>query len=313
MNILKRVGITVIWIVAGLAQVLSQSGDSGRSRPPEEKPLTFSVNVGLVLLPVTVLDKSGTWVTGLQAKDFTVHEDGVPQSLEVFDNKDMPVALGLMIDNSTSMAPMRAEVLAASLALAQSSNPEDEIFVAHFSHRVFFAIRLKEAFARNLNVLREAVANTPDSGRTALYDAVVAGLDHVKLSAMQKKVLVIVSDGADNASKHSLSETLDMAKVSTSLVYSIGIFDERNKGKRPEILEQLAEISGGRAFFPSRVSELPDTCRRIAADIRSQYTLGYIPTNQSKDGRFRKIRVEVRSPQQEKLTVRTRSGYALIK
>ena len=313
MNALKKIGITLAWIGLVSAQVLSQGNESAKGKQPEGKPLTFSVNVGLVLLPVTVLDKSGNWVTGLQEKDFSVFEDGVQQSLEIFDNKDMPVALGLMIDNSTSMAPMRAEVIAAAMALAQSSNPDDEIFVSHFSERVFFALRLKEAFARNLNVFRAAVTNMPDSGRTALYDAVYAGLEHAKLSALQKRVLVIISDGADNASKHTLNEALDSSKTSSALVYSIGIFDERNKSKRPEILEQLADISGGRAFFPERVSELPETCRRIAADIRSQYTLGYIPSNQNKDGKFRKIRVEVRSPQQDKLTVRTRSGYSLAK
>jgi Ca-activated chloride channel family protein len=307
------IAIALMLVLLVSARVLSQSnGNEGRQQP-EQKSFTFSVKVGLVLLPVTVLDKSGDFVSGLQEKDFAVYEDGVPQSLEVFDNKDLPVVMGLMIDNSSSMAPMRSEVIAAALALAESSNPEDELFVAHFYDRVSFTLRLGEAFARNLDMLREAVSKVPGSGKTALYDAVYSGLEYSKLGSLQKKVLVIISDGADTASKHTLDEILEMAKSSNALIYSMGIYDERNKSKSPKVLKELANISGGRAFFPNTVSELPEVCRRIAIDVRSQYTLGYIPSNQNKDGRFRKIRVDVRSPNQDKLTIRTRSGYTIEK
>ncbi len=314
MNTWTKIGIAFTLIVLVSAQVLSQSGKEEKNQQPEEKLFTISVKVGLTVLPVTVLNNTGAFVTGLGQKDFTVYEDGVQQSLEVFDNKDIPVVLGLMIDSSTSMAPRRAEVLAAALTLADSSNPEDEICVAHFYNRITFTLPLKEAASvRNLKILEKAVAEIPGSGRTALYDAVCAGLEHIKQSAMTKKVLVIISDGEDTASKHTLEEALKMAKASSAIIYSIGIDDERIKNRRLDILEKLADISGGRAFFLKTDSELSEVCRRIAIDIRSQYTLGYVPSNQNVDGRSRKISLKVQSPKQEKLTVRTRSEYSIVK
>jgi Ca-activated chloride channel homolog len=314
MNVWTKMGFAFALIVVASAQVLSQSGKAAKTEPTEDKPFTLSVKTELVVLPVTVLDKSGGFVTGLKEKDFTVYEDGVQQSLEVFDDKDIPVVLGLMIDNSSSMAFRQNEVFAAALTLASSSNPKDEICLAHFADRVTFNLPLSEsAFAHDLKRLEQAVSDISRSGRTALYDAVYAGLEHVKQSALTKKVFVLISDGGDNASKHALIETLEIAKASSALIYSVGIFDERNSQRKPAILEQLAEISGGRAFFPKADSDLPEVCRRIAIDIRSQYTLGYAPSNQKIDGKFRKIRVNVQSPKQEKLTIRTRSGYSIVK
>jgi Ca-activated chloride channel family protein len=317
----KVIWIMDRWIKAGLfltaaalisVQLFPQNRPSVKEKPPENRPFTISVKVGLVLLPVTVFDRSGEFVSGLQEKDFAVYEDGAPQPLELFDNKDKPVALGLLIDNSSSMASRRWEVIAASVALAESSNPEDEVFIAHFFNRVVFSLRLdQETLARDLDDLREAASKVPGSGKTALYDAVCAGLEHAALSKLQKKVLVVISDGGDNASSHTLSETLEMAKVSSTLIYTIGIFDERNRERSPEVLKQLAEISGGKAFNTKEPSELPEVCRHIAVDIRSQYTLGYMSHNQNKDGKFRKIRVEVRTPESAKWTVRTRSGYTV--
>ncbi len=308
-----RAGIELTLLLMALfaIQLLSQNNKSEQDSQAENNPVTFTVKVGLVVLPVTVFDKLGGFAAGLEKQDFTVYEDNTQQSIEVFDNKDVPVALGLMIDSSTSMATMRSEVVAAALALAESSNPDDEIFVAHFFNRVAVTLRLGEALTRNVDQLREAVSNIPGTGKTALYDAVYEGLDHIRQSRLQKRVLVIISDGADNASKHTLNEALDMAKTSHSLIYSMGIYDSRNRDSSPKVLKELANISGGRAFFPETAAELPDVCKRIAIDVRSQYTLGYIPSNQTVDGRYRKIRVDVRSPNHEKLTVRTRSGYSV--
>jgi Ca-activated chloride channel homolog len=308
-----KIGAAFALIALASTQVLSQNDKAANDKQPGQKPFTLSIKVGLVVLPVTVLDKSENFVTGLQEKDFTVYEDGKQQSLELFDNKDTPVALGLLIDNSSSMAPRRTEAAEAGLALAENSNPQDEFFVIHFYDRITFALQLHQAFVRNLDLVREAVTKMPGSGKTALYDAVFAGLEHVGRSALQKKALVIISDGGDNASKHTLKEASDMATASSSLVYSVGIFDERNREKKPEILERLATISGGKAFFPEDSSELPDVCKRIAIDIRSQYTLGFVPSNQNVDGRVRKIRVEARSSKHDKLTIRTRSEYAVTK
>jgi Ca-activated chloride channel homolog len=314
MNTWTRIGVAITLIILVATQVLPQSGKADKDTPPGEKPFILKVRTELVVLPVTVLDKSGGFVTGLKENDFTVYEDGVQQSLEVFDDKDIPVSLGLMIDNSSSMSFRHDDVLEAAKKLALFSNPKDEIFVAHFYDRVTFNLSLSEsAFVRDLQRLKDAVSDVSKTGRTALYDAVFAGLEHLKQSALTKKVLVLISDGGDNASKHTLDEALEMAKASSSLVYSVGIFDDRNKQRRPEILEKLAEISGGKAYFPKMDSDLLEVCRRIAIEIRSQYTLGYSPSNQNKDGRFRKIRVNVQSTGQEVLTVRTRSGYSMVK
>ncbi len=270
---------------------------------------TFVVNVGLVVLPVAVLDKSGRRVSGLKKQDFAVYEDGIQQQIQVFDPKDMPVAVGLVIDNSSSMAPKRAEVAAAALELAESSNPDDQIFVIHFYDHIAFTLRIGEAFTSDLDELRAAVSAISGSGRTALYDAVIAGLEHVHMSELPKRVLVIVSDGGDNASSHTFKQTTDMAAASNALIYAIGIYDEYDREQNPKVLKRLANITGGEAFFPANVSQLSDICRHIAADIRSQYTLGYVPSGRHGGGSYHNIRVSVHAPDRGRLTVRTRSGY----
>jgi Ca-activated chloride channel family protein len=299
-----------LFLLVGLIsiQVFSR-GEPAKHEQPENTDFTFAVNVGLVVLPVTVLDKSGRRVPGLTEKNFAVYEDGIQQQIQVFDPKDMPVAVGLLIDNSSSMAPKRAEVAAAALELAESSNPEDQIFVIHFYDHIAFTLRVGEAFTSDLDELRAAVTAISGSGRTALYDALIAGLEHVQMSELPKRALVIVSDGGDNASSHTLKEAMDMAAASNALIYSIGIYDEYDREQNPKVLKRLANITGGDAFFPTNVSQLSDICRHIAADIRSQYTLGYVPGSPNRDGGYRSIRVSVHAPDLGRLTIRTRSGY----
>lgn len=307
-NLLRAALISSL-ILLFSARILPQTdnfaprGQSGKSAP------TFSINVGLVVLPVAVLDKAGHPVSGLDEKDFTIYEDGVPQKIQVFDHTDIPVAVGLVIDNSTSMVPKRSEVIAAAMDLAESSNPQDQIFVIHFHDRVVFGLKLGEAFTNDIEELRTAVSRNAGLGKTSLYDAVVAGLEHVQQSDLTKRVLVVVSDGGDNASRHTLKETLDMTTESNTLIYSVGIYDRNDLDQNPKVLKQLAGITGGGAYFPRNLSQLSETCKRIATEIRSQYTLGYIPSNQKKDGTYRKIRVEVKAENAGKLAVRTRSGY----
>ncbi len=306
---LLRIGAILVLIVLLSTQIFSQDGRLPRYKQSEGKPYTFTVNVGLVVLPVTVLDKSGRCVSGLAEKDFTIYEDGVQQSIELFDQKDTPVSVGLVIDASSSMAPKHSEVVAAALELAESSNPADQIFVIRFHELVAFALRLGEAFTSNIDELRSAVSSISGTGRTALYDAVISGLEHIGLSDLTRRVLVIISDGGDNASRHTLQETLDMAAKSSAQVYSIGIYDEYDLERNPKVLKRLAKITGGEAFFPKNVSQLPEICKHIAADIRTQYTLGYIPSSKSSAGSYRSIRVSVRAANMGRLTVRTRPGY----
>ncbi len=307
---LSRIGSIFTLVLLISARVFPESDQSPAHREqPVKGSLTYSINVGLVVLPVTVLDKSGRFIPGLDEKDFSIYEDGVPQKIQVFDHQDIPVAVGLLIDNSSSMVPNRADVTAASLELAEASNPADQIFVVHFYDHIAFALKLGEAFTSDIEELRAAVSRIAGIGKTALYDAVIAGLDHLQQSDLPKRVLVIISDGGDNASDHTLKETLDMIAQSNALIYTIGIYNEHDRERNPKVLKQLSDISGGETYFPKSGSQLSEACKSIATDIRSQYTLGYIPSNQKKDGSYRKIRVSVNAPNLRKVIVRTRSGY----
>ena len=269
----------------------------------------FSVRVGLVVLPVTVLDRRGDSVPGLEQQNFQVFENGVPQQIILFDHRDIPVTLGLIIDNSTSMAPKLPEVVLSALQLARASNPDDQIFVVHFNENVGFGLRPELSFARNLGDLVDAVSEARAQGKTALYDAITAGLVHLKQSRLKKKVLVVISDGGDNASTVTLPQTLRKAQSSEALIYTVGIFDEYDKDQNPKVLKQLARATGGASFFPKELRQLPDITRRIAHDVRTQYTIGYISTNPAADGTYRSIRVGVTADKRHGLIVRTRSGY----
>jgi Ca-activated chloride channel homolog len=295
-----------------LTACITMHAVTGEEEVAPKAPFTYSINAGLVLLPVTIFDKSGRAVLGLEKKDFEIYEDGVPQPIEVFDNKDAPVAVGLVLDNSDSMAPKRVEASEAALKLAELSNPEDQIFIVHFHELVVFGLPVGNAFTRNISELKQAISQVAGAGRTALYDAVIAGLEHVELSNLPKRVLILVSDGGDNASRHSEQEVLEAAEHSNAQIYSIGIYDPREPSKNPKLLKRLAGITGGEAFFPASLSRLSEICKKIAADIRSQYTIGYVPANQDKGGVFRNVRVAVKgSPDRGKFIVRTRSGYKL--
>lgn len=282
---------------------------TSRGKPEPNSSITFSVDVGLVVLPVSVKDKSGKSVAGLEQGNFEIYEDGAPQRIELFEQKDAPVAVGLIIDNSGSLAPKRVEVANAAAILAEYSNAHDQIFVLHFHERIAYALKLGEAFTSNVQELRSAVAQMIGRGRTAFHDAVLSGLEHVEQSLLPKKVLIVVSDGADNASRQTREEMLQRAAASETIIYSIGIYDDHESQKDLGLLKQLAHITGGEAYFPRNAGQLARVCRRIATDIRAQYTLGYVPRNQKSDGRYRNIRVDVKAANRGELTARTRSGY----
>jgi len=266
-------------------------------------------DVNLVVLHVSVLDENGQFVPGLTAKDFRVHEDGVAQNISVLREEDAPVSMGLLVDNSDSMEEKRAQVNAAALTLVQASNPDDEAYVAHFND----GYELDTDFTADLSVLRKALDHTESRGSTALYDAMVNSLEHLKAGYRDKKVLLIVSDGEDNTSKYSLAEALEQAKRSSAIIYAIGLLRE----EAPESAERarhallaLTQATGGSAYFPEKVDEVQSICTLIAQDIRHQYTLGYYPTNTAQDGTSRSLRVEVHPDEgTRKLTVRTRTGY----
>lgn len=279
------------------------------SAPPAEEGSTFSVNLDLVLLHATVRDARGRPVSGLRKENFQVLEDGAPQTIRIFQHEDVPVAVGLIVDNSGSMRRKRKDVTAAAVAFARSSNAHDQMFVVNFNERVFFGLPDTELFSASPGELESALNGVPAIGMTALYDAIDAGIAHLKEATLDKKVLIVISDGGDNASYHNLHQVLDSARRSDAIIYTIGLFDEDDEDRNPGVLQKFAHITGGETFLPAETSEVVPICTHIAEDIRTQYTIGYVSSNQKLDNAYRTIHVTATGPRGQKLLVRTRTGY----
>ncbi|HWZ79591.1 MAG TPA: VWA domain-containing protein [Candidatus Sulfotelmatobacter sp.] len=268
----------------------------------------FRKDVDEVMLHATVVDDKQHIITNLDRTAFTVFEDGKTQSIISFHHVDIPVAMGIVIDNSGSMREKRSKVNQAALNLVRSSNPRDEVFIVNFNDEQY----LDQDFTHDLLKLKEALEKIDARGGTALYDAVVASGDHLKQNArLEKKVIFLVTDGEDNAS----SETLEQAVKQLQLeggpsVYAIGILGDEDHPKRAKkALQIIAERTGGIAFFPKTLDEVDSISRTIANDIRNQYAIGYKPLSPKKAGEFRQIRVEAKAKGHSKLVVRTKSGY----
>ncbi|MCL5744430.1 MAG: VWA domain-containing protein, partial [Acidobacteria bacterium] len=253
--------------------------------------------------------RKGGLVSGLRKENFRVLENGAPQDVRILQYEDVPVAVGLIVDNSASMSRRTKEVTAAALAFARSSNPRDEMFVVNFNERSSFGLPDTELFSASTQELDQALNGVPASGKTALYDAIELGLTHLKKATLDKKVLVVISDGGDNASHHTLGQVLESAGRSNAIIYTVGLFDEYDNDRNPGVLRNIARVTGGEAFLPHETSKVVPICRRIAEDIRTQYTIGYAPSNQKLDNTYRTIAVTATGQHGEKLLVRARSGY----
>ncbi|MFZ3333439.1 MAG: VWA domain-containing protein [Candidatus Acidiferrales bacterium] len=298
--------------IVGAAVFLATLLAASASLPPralstQESGPVISTSVNLVVLPVTVTDRKGEFVQGLDAANFRIDEDGRPQKIEVFRHEDTPVTAGLLVDHSGSMAIKMGQVIQGAMAFVQASNPEDREFVVNFSDTVTFGLPADVDFTSDTQKLEAAVLNTPASGQTALYDALIAALKRLEKDSRDKKVLVLVSDGGDNASKHSFAEALRMAQSSNVIIYTLGLFDEHSFDQNPKVLTKIAKETGGEVYFPKSAAETVSVCRQIAGDIRRQYTLGYSPTD-TRPG-YRRIHVSVTAPDRGKLFARTRAGY----
>jgi VWFA-related protein len=265
----------------------------------------------MVILSATVLDRHNALVSGLEKDNFQVYENHVLQQIKDFGHEDVPVAVGLVIDNSGSMGQKRADVIAAALSFAQSSNPRDQMFVVNFNEHVSYGLPPNMPFTDRRDQLQLALSTITTVGETALYDAIATALDHLKQSNYDKKVLILISDGGDNASEHSLAQVIEMAKHSAAIIYAIGIFDEQDGDQNPGVLKRFAKETGGEAFFPESSKEIPSICEGIARDIRNQYTLAYVPIISDQDGGYRIVEVRVSAPGHGRLSVRTRAGYFL--
>ncbi|HUB59013.1 MAG TPA: VWA domain-containing protein [Candidatus Micrarchaeia archaeon] len=263
----------------------------------------------LVVLPVNVTDAKGAFVSALKPENFKVFEDGRLQGITLFKEEDTPVTVGLIVDHSRSMGPKLSAVAFAVNAFAHSSNPEDEMFVVDFNENVSVELMRGKPFTHDAAELQQALSAVSAQGQTALYDAVSEGLTHVDLGQWDKKALIIVSDGGDNASHTTFSELLKLARQSHVVIYSIGLVDEAGEEENPKVLTKLSSATGGITFLTKRSDEAARFMKQIARDLREQYTLGYVPPTKNNRNSFRKIVVRVSSPDAGKLRVRTRPGY----
>ena len=262
----------------------------------------------LVVLPVVVTDKQGRYVSDLPADKFSVFDNGRRVPIELFTNEDTPVTVGLIIDASGSMRPKIGEIIAASLRFARLSNPQDELFAVRFNDDVQDVMPIPPfLLAGDLAGLEAAVNSIRPDGRTALYDGLMDGLDHLTQGTRARKVLVVISDGGDNASDAKLETVLARARDSNAAIYTIGIFDQDDLDRNPGVLKSLAQTTGGERFLPRSPGDLLTACERIAREIRAGYTIGYVPP--ARDGAYHRVRVEIEPASARRLNVRTRPGY----
>jgi len=272
---------------------------------------TIKVDVSLVVLHTTVLDDRGKFADGLKQENFRVLEDKVEQKLSVFKREDVPVSMGLVIDNSGSMRDKRPRVNEAAITLVQGSNPQDEAFVVNFNDDYY--LDLDKDFSSSIPELKEALERIDSRGSTALYDAIIGSLDHLKKAHKDKRVLLVVTDGEDNTSRNSLEKAIREIQKTDTVIYTIGLLSEekgKSKTKAKKALKEIADASGGLAYFPENVEDVHNICDQVAHDIRNQYILGYYPTNTRRDGTYRAVAVEVIPPRgRGKLVSRTRNGY----
>lgn len=299
--------VAVLVLIAPLIFVGAQESPPSQNHPIDQ--YTISVNVNMVVLHATAQDRKNAPVSGLDKNDFQIYEDGVPQQIKYFSHEDIPVTVGLVVDNSGSMRSKRADVIAAALVFARSSNPQDQMFVVKFNEKVSFGLPDNTLFTDSVTQLEVALSRMAADGQTALYDAVAVALEHLKKGARDKKVLIVVSDGGDNASKHKLTYLMALIGQPDAIIYTIGIFDDQDGDRNPHVLKQLAKETGGEAFLPESVKDVAPICERIAHDIRNQYTMAYVPTNRKRDGTYRAVQVKASAPGHARLSVRTRTGY----
>jgi VWFA-related protein len=308
----------------GQAPSLTVDRDPVRSPDPEQPPTpsgeplhkegegyVLHTNVEEVVLNATVLQGTQL-VQTLKRDNFQVFEDGVKQGIISFQHTDLPVSIGFVVDNSGSMSKKRPAVNKCALDLVEASNPEDEAFVVNFSDEAY----IDQDFTANVNKLRDGLGHIESRGGTALYDAVVASADKLVADAKRpKQVLVLITDGEDNASTLNLDQTIRrVQELSGPVIYTIGLLfgDEMSRGEvrhARRALELLSSETGGIAFFPKSIEQVDEIAAEIARDIRSQYTIGYHSTKATTEPGFRRVLVTAEAPGMSKLTVRTKSGY----
>ncbi|MGD0359618.1 MAG: VWA domain-containing protein [Bryobacteraceae bacterium] len=267
---------------------------------------TFRTDTRLVVLNVSVFDKDGKIIRDLPKSAFTVYENGEKQTVSVFRQEDVPISLGLIIDNSASMTDKRDRVASAALAMVKASNPGDEVFIINFNESAVLA----KDFTNNIRDLENALRNLNAKGETAMRDALLLGIEHLRHHAHKdKKVLVVITDGEDNSSVETQTHLIEVAQQNDVIIYAVGLLGAEEPESAARAKKQLSELTqqtGGQSWFPNDVGEIANITPGIAHEIRNQYVVAYTPTNLAADGSYRKIRVDVDVPN---ALVRTRAGY----
>ena len=289
-------------------QPQGQSGPDSSQGPAanDNGVFVFRATAQEVTLHATVVDERNRLITNLAKGDFTVFENSQPQQIRSFRQEDIPVAIGIVIDNSGSMREKRDQVNKAALNLVKASNPEDQVFVVNFNDEYY----LDQEFTGDIKKLQTALEHVESRGGTALYDAIVASADYLQKSTLQRKVIFVVTDGEDDASQESLEQAVHrLQQENGPTVYAIGLLGQEKARKAKRALEIMGDRTGGESFFPPTLAEVDEISRSIAHDIRNQYTITYTPTTPKTVGGFRAIHVDARAKPYKKLTVRTRSGY----
>lgn len=298
----KAAALTVTVVTGLLGQPVISSGKSD-----------FIIHTAseLVVLNVAVQGVHGTNVRGLRAGNFKVYEDGHPQAIKQFAAEDRPVTVGILLDASGSMRTKQAEAVTAALAFVHSSNPDDEVFVVAFNDHAFLGLPSNTPFSHNTNELRAALMGRKPEGKTALYDALVLAADHLLKGKWENKALLLISDGGDNNSAHTIAEAIQAVQNSWATVYAVALYDPDEPGHNLGVLHRLSKMSGGEDFAPQELAEIRPLCVRIAADLRASYTVAYTPPHPEEHTASRKIKVVATSPDRGKVVVRTRAGYIL--
>jgi Ca-activated chloride channel family protein len=293
-----------------LALLLSSLASESRSQQTAQP--SFRTGSELVVLPVSVKDRKGAFVSDLPRERFVVHDNGRPQELALFNNEDTPVSIALVVDDSGSMRGKLGQVIASAHVFATSSNPEDELFAFEFNDRVRDALGGRRILVSDSAELTAGLETLVPTGQTALYDALATGLAKLETATHSRKVLVLVSDGGDNASRDStIEQVLLQALQSNVTVYTIGLFEPGAPDTNPAVLQKLAVTTGGERHLPKSPGALIQACRHIARAIRSGYMLGYQPP--ARDGAYHRVQIRIAGPGGGQYHVRTRAGYYAAK
>ena len=267
---------------------------------------TIRADVNLVQVHVKVTDPHGRVVTGLEKQAFELLVDNVKQEITLFQHEDAPVCAGIVVDNSASMKPKRKDVIQAATEFAKESNPLDQMFVVHFNNRARLGLPPGQLFTNKVEELTSAISRFELGGTTALYDALIDSMKHLDRSEYHSRVLLAITDGGDNSSTASARDVVVAAEDGGAVIFAIGVFENTDEDRNPAMLKNIADATGGAAFFPQSSAEIPDVCKQIAREIRHQYTLGFAGAT---DGKYHSIRVLVRDPRFEKLEPHARPGY----